>query len=126
MVLDDATAFVTSFNWTTSNLIETRDYGIVTQRWPEVTEIIECFEADWHRQAFAPHEKSHLLSPARRGLERDRVETSSCSRHKRNDRRAQRVSREPEWITQLEEHQPALSAVSHVHTDDRRRARVHA
>lgn len=61
MVLDDVTAFVTSFNWTTRNLIETRDYGIVTHRRPDVTEIIECFEADWHHQAFVPREKSHLI-----------------------------------------------------------------
>jgi phosphatidylserine/phosphatidylglycerophosphate/cardiolipin synthase-like enzyme len=61
MVVDDVAAFVTSFNWTTRNLIETRDYGIVTQHRPEVAEIIECFEADWHRQAFVPSEKSHLI-----------------------------------------------------------------
>src|SRR6185295_4396055 len=61
MVVDDVTAFVTSFNWTTRNLIETRDYGIVTQRRLEVAEIIECFEADWHRQAFVPREESRLV-----------------------------------------------------------------
>ena len=61
MVVDDVAAFVTSFNWTTRNLIETRDYGIVTQHRHEVAEIIECFEADWHRQTFVPSEKSHLI-----------------------------------------------------------------
>jgi cardiolipin synthase len=61
MVVDDATAFVTSFNWTTRNLIETRDYGIVTARPPEVAEIIACFEADWQRQAFVPGDQSHLI-----------------------------------------------------------------
>jgi phosphatidylserine/phosphatidylglycerophosphate/cardiolipin synthase-like enzyme len=61
MVVDDVTAFVTSFNWTNRNLIETRDYGIVTQHRHEVAEIIECFEADWHRQTFVPSENSHLI-----------------------------------------------------------------
>jgi len=61
MVVDDATAFVTSFNWTTRNLIETRDYGIVTQRPSEVAEITACFEADWQRQAFVPGDESHLI-----------------------------------------------------------------
>jgi phosphatidylserine/phosphatidylglycerophosphate/cardiolipin synthase-like enzyme len=61
MVLDDVTAFVTSFNWTTRNLFETRDYGIVTERRPEVAEIVECFEADWHHQAFVPRDTSHLI-----------------------------------------------------------------
>jgi cardiolipin synthase len=61
MVLDDVMAFVTSFNWTTRNLIETRDYGIVTQNRTEVAEITECFEADWQRQAFSPSDSSHLI-----------------------------------------------------------------
>ncbi len=61
MVVDDRTAFVKSLNWTTKNLTETRDYAIVTTRSPDVTEMIECFEADWRRQAFAPHHGSHLV-----------------------------------------------------------------
>ena len=44
------TAFVQSFNWATKNLTETRDYAVVTTRAHDVEEIIECFEADWHRQ----------------------------------------------------------------------------
>src|ERR1700686_2164583 len=49
MVVDDETAFVKSPNWATRNLTETRDYAVVTARRHEVAEIIECFEADWHR-----------------------------------------------------------------------------
>ena len=68
MVVDDETAFVQSFNWTTKNLTETRDYAVVTTRRPDVAEIIECFEADWHRRAFEPPRVSHLVwcpGPAR-------------------------------------------------------------
>jgi len=61
MVIDDETAFVKSLNWVTKNLTETRDYAVVTTRRHDVDEIIECFEADWHRQAFDPHQKSHLI-----------------------------------------------------------------
>jgi cardiolipin synthase len=61
MVVDDETAFVQSFNWTTKNLTETRDYAVVTTRRPDVAEIIECFEADWHRRAFEPPQVSHLV-----------------------------------------------------------------
>jgi len=61
MVVDDETAFIQSFNWTTKNLTETRDYAVVTTRRPEVAEIIECFEADWHRRAFEPPHVSHLV-----------------------------------------------------------------
>jgi cardiolipin synthase len=61
MVVDDETAFVKSLNWATRNLTETRDYAVVTTRDHDVTEIIECFEADWHRHAFGPRDKSHLV-----------------------------------------------------------------
>jgi cardiolipin synthase len=47
MVVDNTTAFVKSLNWESENLTETRDYAIITTEPHEVTEIIECFEADW-------------------------------------------------------------------------------
>lgn len=61
MVVDDHTAFVESLNWTTENMTETRDYAVITKRGLDVTEIVECFETDWHRKAFNPDEKSHLI-----------------------------------------------------------------
>jgi phosphatidylserine/phosphatidylglycerophosphate/cardiolipin synthase-like enzyme len=61
MVVDDETAFVKSLNWTTKNLTDTRDYAVVTTRPHDVSEIIECFEADWHRHQFAPGAESQLV-----------------------------------------------------------------
>jgi phosphatidylserine/phosphatidylglycerophosphate/cardiolipin synthase-like enzyme len=61
MVIDDHTAFVQSLNWATRNLTDTRDYAVVTARKHDVAEIIECFEADWRRHTFEPHDKSHLI-----------------------------------------------------------------
>jgi polyphosphate kinase len=63
MVIDDDTAFVKSLNWATKNLTETRDYAVVTTRRHDVAEVVECFEADWHRHAFDAHRKrpSHLV-----------------------------------------------------------------
>jgi phosphatidylserine/phosphatidylglycerophosphate/cardiolipin synthase-like enzyme len=61
MVVDDAVAFVKSLNWTTRNLTETRDYAVATTRRRDVAEVIECFEADWHRQTFDPPAKNHLV-----------------------------------------------------------------
>jgi cardiolipin synthase len=61
MVLDDETAFVKSLNWATTNLTETRDYAVVTTHGHDVTEIIECFEADWHRQTFEPRNQGHVV-----------------------------------------------------------------
>jgi cardiolipin synthase A/B len=61
MVVDDAVAFVKSLNWTTKNLTETRDYAVVTDHKREVSEIVDCFEADWDRDSFEPSRKSHLV-----------------------------------------------------------------
>jgi phosphatidylserine/phosphatidylglycerophosphate/cardiolipin synthase-like enzyme len=70
MVVDDETAFVKSFNWTPNNLTKTRDYGVVTRHAHDVSEIADCFEADWHRRAFEPREDSHLIWCPRDGRER--------------------------------------------------------
>jgi phosphatidylserine/phosphatidylglycerophosphate/cardiolipin synthase-like enzyme len=61
MVVDDEVAFVKSLNWATTNLTETRDYAVVTTHGHDVSEIIECFEADWHRQTFEPRNKGHVV-----------------------------------------------------------------
>jgi phosphatidylserine/phosphatidylglycerophosphate/cardiolipin synthase-like enzyme len=61
MVVNDEMAFVKSLNWATTNLTDTRDYAVVTTRGRDVAEIIECFEADWHRQPFEPRDKGHVV-----------------------------------------------------------------
>lgn len=61
MVVDDKSAWVMSLNWETRNLTETRDYAVVTSHAHEVSEIIECFEADWARRPFQPGEHSHMI-----------------------------------------------------------------
>jgi len=60
MVVDEKTAFVKSLNWATKNLTETRDYAVVTSHPREVSEIVECFEADWHRKRF-DSKRAHLI-----------------------------------------------------------------
>jgi phosphatidylserine/phosphatidylglycerophosphate/cardiolipin synthase-like enzyme len=61
MVVDDETAFVKSLNWETKNLTETRDYAVVTLHDDEVKEIIDCFEADWHRKKFDLGDQALLI-----------------------------------------------------------------
>jgi cardiolipin synthase len=70
MVVDDAKAFIKSLNWATENLTETRDYAIVTDHPHEVEEVIEGFEADWHRKPFSPGEDSRLIWCRGNGRER--------------------------------------------------------
>ena len=71
MVVDDTVAFVKSLNWTTKNFTETRDYAVMTDRKRDVAEVIDGFEADWHRQAFTPRMHSHLIWCPGQG--RDRI-----------------------------------------------------
>ena len=54
-------AFVKSLNWETKNLTETRDYAITTAHRHEVDEVIEGFEADWHRKQFDPGPDAQLI-----------------------------------------------------------------
>ncbi|HEY7322073.1 MAG TPA: phospholipase D-like domain-containing protein [Candidatus Binatia bacterium] len=61
MVIDAETAFVKSLNWETKNLTETRDYAVVTSDQDEVEEIIDCFEADWHRKKFDAGKEPRLI-----------------------------------------------------------------
>ena len=61
MVVDDELAFVKSLNWETKNLTETRDYAVVTTDAGEVKEVIDCFEADWHRKKFDRGKRARLI-----------------------------------------------------------------
>jgi phosphatidylserine/phosphatidylglycerophosphate/cardiolipin synthase-like enzyme len=70
MVVDDEAAYVMSLNWNTRNVTETRDYAVVTTHAKEVAEIAECFDADWSRKAFTPHEGSALIWCNSNGRER--------------------------------------------------------
>src|SRR5215468_7709379 len=58
MVIDDNTALIGSLNWEPENFEKTRDYAILTTDAREVSEVIDCFEADWSRQDFAPRKSS--------------------------------------------------------------------
>jgi cardiolipin synthase len=70
MVVDDTTAFVKSLNWDSENLTETRDYAIITTEPHEVTEIVNCFEADWSRQDFSGDKNAQLIWCRGNGRER--------------------------------------------------------
>lgn len=61
MVVDDHTALIGSLNWEPDNFVKTRDYAIVTSDTQEVSEIIDCFEADWSRKTFVPPKLSNLI-----------------------------------------------------------------
>lgn len=70
MVVDDRVAFVKSLNWATKNLTETRDYAVVTTHPKGVQEVVDGFDADWHRQTFKPGLSAHLIWCPNDGRER--------------------------------------------------------
>jgi phosphatidylserine/phosphatidylglycerophosphate/cardiolipin synthase-like enzyme len=61
MVVDNVLALIGSFNWTTRNFTETRDYGVLTKNRHDVEEVAAGFEADWRHHAFVPKPGSHLI-----------------------------------------------------------------
>ena len=60
VVIDGELALISTFNLATKYFTQTRDYGIVTNEPQHVAEIVECFDADWKRQHFAPNDGSGL------------------------------------------------------------------
>lgn len=54
LVVDRDQALIATFNLADKYFTQTRDYGVVTQSKPAVDQVIAGFEADWHRQFFAP------------------------------------------------------------------------
>ena len=88
MVVDSRIAFVNSLNWNRENLERTRDYAIRTKHPHEVNEVIEGFEADWHRRHFDPGDRAHLIWAVGNARERvarliDSAKHSLCLQHER-------------------------------------------
>ncbi len=70
MVVDGKLAFVKSHNWAPKNFGQTRDYAVITHDPHEIAEIVEGFEADWHRKKFEVGEKRRLIWCRGNGRER--------------------------------------------------------
>ena len=54
IVVDQSAALIATFNLSDKYFTETRDYGVITYAPAAVQQVIAGFEADWHRQFFAP------------------------------------------------------------------------
>jgi cardiolipin synthase len=54
MVVDGHAALIATFNFADKYFTETRDYGVVTHDPVAIEQVINGFEADWHRQFFEP------------------------------------------------------------------------
>jgi phosphatidylserine/phosphatidylglycerophosphate/cardiolipin synthase-like enzyme len=54
MVVDGHAALIATFNFADKYFTQTRDYGVVTHDPVAIEQVINGFEADWHRQFFEP------------------------------------------------------------------------
>ena len=70
MIVDSRWAFIQSMNWDTKNLTQTRDYAIITSHRSEISELDNCFDADWSRQKFTSAGDSALIWCPGNGRER--------------------------------------------------------
>jgi cardiolipin synthase A/B len=70
MIVDNRWAFVQSLNWDTKNLTQTRDYAVITSHRGEISELADCFDADWSREEFKPADDSALIWCPGNGRER--------------------------------------------------------
>jgi len=61
MVVDEESVWIGSMNWDPDNFEAARDFAVVSTDPDEVAEVIECFEADWSRQAFETRQRSTLI-----------------------------------------------------------------
>ena len=87
MVVDDTSVFIGSLNWDRDNFEETRDFAVVSTDREEVSEVIECFDADWSRQPFEPRRPSNLIwSPGSRDRIVEFIDRASHSLYIQNER----------------------------------------
>jgi cardiolipin synthase A/B len=61
IVIDDERALIASFNLSAKYFGETRDHGVFTEDPAQVEAIVQAFDADWHRKAFAPEPDTGLV-----------------------------------------------------------------
>jgi phosphatidylserine/phosphatidylglycerophosphate/cardiolipin synthase-like enzyme len=61
MVIDQKNGFIESLNWETRDLTQTRDYAVATDDALEVSQMLDCFDADWNQTEFKPDPKSRLI-----------------------------------------------------------------
>lgn len=61
IVADSSVALIATFNLAAKYFSETRDYGIITTDPDQVSQIADCFDADWTRTSYIPGKYVGLL-----------------------------------------------------------------
>ena len=60
IIVDGKSALLPTFNFMEKNFQATRDYGVLTNDPVQVEQIQKCFDCDWKREPFHPHEDAGL------------------------------------------------------------------
>lgn len=63
MVIDGATAYVMTCNWTNSAFSGNREYAVVDRNSADAAEVTRIFQADWAHQAYTPQDPNLVISP---------------------------------------------------------------
>jgi cardiolipin synthase len=60
IIVDGKSALLATFNFMEKYFQATRDYGILTDDRTQVEQVQKCFDCDWEREPFHPHEDAGL------------------------------------------------------------------
>jgi phosphatidylserine/phosphatidylglycerophosphate/cardiolipin synthase-like enzyme len=60
IIVDGKSALLATFNFMEKYFQATRDYGILTDDRTQVAQVQKCFDCDWEREPFHPHEDAGL------------------------------------------------------------------
>jgi phosphatidylserine/phosphatidylglycerophosphate/cardiolipin synthase-like enzyme len=63
MVIDDATAYVMTMNFTNSAFTANREYALVDRKPEDVAELLRIFAADWNEDPYVPGDTPLVVSP---------------------------------------------------------------
>ena len=60
IVVDGKSALLATFNFMEKYFQATRDYGVLTSDPAQVARVQKCFDCDWKREPFHPHDDAGL------------------------------------------------------------------
>ncbi|MDB5187851.1 MAG: phosphatidylserine/phosphatidylglycerophosphate/cardiolipin synthase-like protein [Candidatus Kaiserbacteria bacterium] len=61
IVVDDTRAYILTFNFTPQYYASSRDFGIVDSDMPDVSEVVNAFNADWNNEDYTPLSNTRLV-----------------------------------------------------------------
>ncbi len=63
LVIDQKTGYILTMNLTKSSFTKNREFGIITNSQPEVSDLEKIFQCDWERKPYKPINDALIVSP---------------------------------------------------------------